>query len=244
MDLAEIFSTPQAWISLATLAALEIVLGIDNIVFISILSGKLPEEKRAFARQMGLALALITRILLLLSLTWVMGLTEPLFAVFGHGISGRDLILILGGLFLIGKATVEIYDKVEGGPHDPSAAVAKATMAAVLVQIMLLDIVFSLDSVITAVGMVDEVAIMVIAVVMAMVVMIIFANPVGDFVERHPSIKILALAFLILIGVMLTAEGTGQHVSKGYIYSAMAFALVIELLNMRYRSKSKPVPAA
>ncbi|MEM1179500.1 MAG: TerC family protein [Acidobacteriota bacterium] len=239
MELAEIFSTPQAWISLATLAALEIILGIDNIVFISILSGKLPEEQRGFARKVGLALALITRILLLLSLTWVMGLTEPLFAVFGHSVSGRDLILILGGLFLVGKATVEIYDKVEGGHHD-SKAVAKATMAAVLVQIMLLDVVFSLDSVITAVGMVDEVAIMIIAVVLAMIVMIIFANPVGDFVERHPSIKILALAFLILIGVMLTAEGTGQHVSKGYIYSAMAFALIIELLNMRYRSKSKP----
>ena len=230
MDLVEIFSTPQAWISLATLALLEIVLGIDNIVFISIVSGKLPQEQRNFARKAGLALALIMRILLLLSLTWVMGLTEPLFSVFSHAISGRDLILILGGLFLIGKATMEIYDKVEGGGHGHGDAAVKATMTAVLIQIMLLDVVFSLDSVITAVGMVDEVAIMVIAVVLAMIVMIIFANPVGDFVERHPSVKILALAFLILIGVMLTAEGTGQHVSKGYIYSAMAFALLIEVL--------------
>ena len=243
MDLVEIFSTPQAWISLATLALLEIVLGIDNIVFISIVSGKLPEEQRNFARKAGLALALIMRILLLLSLTWVMGLTEPLFSVFGHAVSGRDLILILGGLFLIGKATIEIYDKVEGPGHGHGDAAVKATMTAVLIQIMLLDVVFSLDSVITAVGMVDEVAIMVIAVVLAMIVMIIFANPVGDFVERHPSVKILALAFLILIGVMLTAEGTGQHVSKGYIYSAMAFALLIEVLNMRYRSKHKRAAA-
>lgn len=239
MNLIEIFSNPQAWISLATLAALEIVLGIDNIVFISIVSAKLPEAQRPFARKVGLALALITRILLLLSLSWVMGLTAPLFSVFDYAVSGRDLILILGGLFLIGKATVEIYDKVEGDADPHGSMAAKATMTAVLVQIMLLDVVFSLDSVITAIGMVDEVAIMVIAVVLAMVVMIIFANPVGDFVERHPSIKILALAFLILIGVMLTAEGTGQHVNKGYIYFAMAFALSIELLNMRFRSKKR-----
>ncbi len=243
MNLIEIFSTPEAWISLLTLAALEIVLGIDNVVFISIVSGKLPVEQRPFARKVGLALALITRILLLISLSWVMGLTAPLFSVLGHSVSGRDLILILGGLFLIGKATVEIYDNVEaehGGPAD--GATAKATMAAVLIQIMLLDVVFSLDSVITAIGMVDELEIMVIAVVMAMIVMIIFANPVGEFVEKHPSIKILALAFLILIGVMLTAEGTGRHVEKGYIYFAMAFALMIELLNMRFRSK-RQVPS-
>lgn len=240
----ELFSTPEAWISLATLAALEIVLGIDNIVFISIVSSKLPEEKRPFARKVGLALALIMRILLLLSLSWVMGLTEPLFSAFGHAVSGRDLILILGGLFLIGKATVEIYDNVEGGHGHHGEAAAKATMGAVLVQIMLLDIVFSLDSVITAVGMVDELSIMVIAVVLAMIVMIVFANPIGDFVERHPSIKILALSFLILIGVMLTAEGTGRHVEKGYIYFAMAFALIVELLNMRFRtSKAKKVAA-
>lgn len=238
MDLIEIFSHPQAWISLATLAALEIVLGIDNIVFITIVAGRLPAEKRPFARKVGLGLALLTRILLLFSLSWVMGLTTPLFEVFDHGVSGRDLILILGGLFLIGKATVEIHDKVEGAPHESGdGAKAGATMAAVLVQIMLLDVVFSLDSVITAIGMVDEIAIMVIAVVLAMIVMIIFANPIGDFVEKHPSIKILALSFLVLIGVMLTVEGTGSHVDKGYIYFAMAFALVIELLNMRFRSK-------
>lgn len=238
MNLVELFSTPQAWISLATLAALEIVLGIDNIVFISILSAKLAPEKRPFARRVGLGLALVTRVLLLFSLSWVMGLTAPLFSALGHEVSGRDLILILGGLFLIGKATVEIYDKVEGVAHGAQVA-AGASMAAVLVQIMLLDVVFSLDSVITAIGMVNEVAIMVIAVVLAMIVMIIFADPVGDFVERHPSIKILALAFLILIGVMLTAEGTGRHMEKGYIYFAMAFALTIELLNMRFRAKRK-----
>ncbi|MEM8932640.1 MAG: TerC family protein [Acidobacteriota bacterium] len=233
----EIFSEPQAWISLATLAALEIVLGIDNIVFISIVAAKLPEEKRPFARQLGLGLALGTRLLLLFSLSWVMGLTEPLFTLLDHGVSGRDLILLLGGLFLIGKATVEIHDKVEGPPHGTHGSTgAKATMGMVLLQIMILDVVFSLDSVITAVGMVDEIAIMVIAVVLAMIVMIIFANPVGDFVEKHPTIKILALSFLVLIGVMLTAEGTGSHVEKGYIYFAMAFALVIEMLNMRFRS--------
>ena len=241
MSLIEIFSDPQAWISLATLAALEIVLGIDNIVFISIVSSKLPEEQRPFARKAGLALALIMRILLLMSLSWVMSLTAPLFTALGHEVSGRDLILILGGLFLIGKATVEIYDNVEAVGHDSAgSAAAKATMGAVLVQIMLLDIVFSLDSVITAIGMVDEISIMVIAVVLAMVVMIVFANPIGNFVERHPSIKILALSFLILIGVMLTAEGTGRHVEKGYIYFAMAFALIVELLNMRFRAK-RPV---
>ena len=240
MSLLDIFATPEAWISLATLAALEIVLGIDNIVFISIVSGKLPAEKRPLARQVGLALALITRMLLLMSLSWVMGLTEPLFTALGHPVSGRDLILILGGLFLIGKATVEIYDNVEGGHDGPGAGAAKATMAAVLVQIMLLDVVFSLDSVITAIGMVDELSIMVAAVVLAMIVMIIFANPIGNFVERHPSVKILALSFLILIGVMLTAEGTGRHVEKGYIYFSMAFALVVELLNMRFRAKRKP----
>ncbi len=244
MSLIEIFSSPEAWISLMTLAALEIVLGIDNVVFISIVSGKLPVEQRPFARKVGLGLALITRILLLMSLSWVMGLTEPLFSALGRPVSGRDLILILGGLFLIGKATIEIYDNVEGvhGSGGDSAK-AGATMMSVLIQIMLLDVVFSLDSVITAIGMVDELAIMVIAVVLAMVVMIIFANPIGDFVEKHPSIKILALAFLILIGVMLTAEGTGRHVEKGYIYFAMAFALGIELLNMRFRSKHRQAPA-
>ncbi|MEM8959894.1 MAG: TerC family protein [Acidobacteriota bacterium] len=236
----EIFQTPEAWISLATLAVLEIVLGIDNIVFISILAGKLPEEKRPMARQLGLSLALITRLILLASINWVMTLQTELFSVFGHGFSGKDLILVGGGLFLIAKATFEIYDKVEGeaGPHH-AGTVAVAGMTSVLIQIMLLDIVFSLDSVITAVGMVDHLIIMVIAVVLAMIVMVIFANPVGDFVERHPSVKILALSFLVMIGVLLMAEGTGQHFDKGYVYFAMAFALSIELLNMRYRSRSK-----
>lgn len=240
----ELFSTPEAWISLATLAALEIVLGIDNIVFITIVAGRLPPEKQHGARRLGLALALITRLLLLASLKWVMGLSTPLFTVLGHAVTGRDVILITGGLFLIVKATVEIYDKVEAAhPAAQAAGAAKAgaTMAAVLIQIMLLDVVFSLDSVITAIGMVDELAIMVIAVILAIVVMIVFAGPVGDFVERHPSIKILALAFLVMIGILLVAEGTGRHVEKGYIYFGMAFALVIELLNMRYRASHVPL---
>jgi len=237
-QLLEIFSTPQAWISLATLAALEIVLGIGNIVFISIVSGRLPAEKRPFARRMGLAVALVSRLALLASLKWVMGLSEPLFSVLGHGVSGRDLILILGGLFLIAKATFEIYDKVEAAhPIAGAAGKAAAGMVAILVQIMILDVVFSLDSVITAIGMVDELAIMVAAVVLAMLVMLIFANPVGNFVERHPSIKILALSFLILIGVLLVADGTGRHLEKGYVYFAMAFALGIELVNIRYRAR-------
>ncbi len=236
----EIFSTPEAWISLATLAALEIVLGIDNIVFISIVAGRLPPEKQHGARRLGLALALITRLMLLASLKWVMGLSTPLFTLFSHPVTGRDLILIAGGLFLIAKATIEIYDKVEAAhPAAEAAAVAKAgvTMASVLIQIMLLDIVFSLDSVITAIGMVDELVIMVLAVIIAMIVMIIFAGPVGDFVEGRPSIKILALAFLVMIGALLVAEGTGKHFEKGYVYFAMAFALMIELLNMRYRTR-------
>lgn len=237
--LIELFSTPDAWISVAILAALEIVLGIDNIVFITIVSSGLPKEQRPFARRMGLALALITRLLLLASLSWLMTLTTPLFTALNHAVSGRDLILIFGGLFLIGKATIEIYDNVEGDNlHGvETAAKSSKTMLSVLIQIMLLDLVFSLDSVITAIGMVDELAIMVIAVTLAVIVMMVFANPVGNFVENHPSIRILALAFLVLIGVMLTAEGTGRHVEKGYLYFAMAFALLIEVLNMRYRKK-------
>ncbi len=237
----ELFSSPHAWISLATLAALEIVLGIDNIVFISIVSGKLPQEQRLRARRLGLALALITRLLLLASLSWVMGLSKPLFEVVGHAVTGRDLILILGGLFLIAKATFEIYDKVEGEHSEGSAAEGQpgAKMLSILVQIMLLDVVFSLDSVITAIGMVDELAIMALAVVLAMIVMLIFAGPIGDFVENNPSIKILALAFLIMIGSLLVAEGTGQHLNKGYIYFAMAFSLTIELINMRYHSHQR-----
>jgi len=245
----ELFSQPATWISLATLSALEIVLGIDNIVFITIVAGKLPPEQRPAGRRVGLALALISRLALLASLTWIMGLSTPLFELLGHPVSGRDLILIAGGLFLIAKATFEIYDKVEA-EHPASAAAGKggATFGWVVFQIMLLDVVFSLDSVITAIGLVDELAVMVTAVILAMIVMIIFANVVGDFVERHPSIKILALSFLVMIGVLLVADGTGQHFEKGYVYFAMAFSLLIELLNMRYRTRRKvstgtaPVP--
>jgi len=241
----ELFSTPEAWISLATLAALEIVLGIDNIVFITILAGRLPQEKQLATRRLGLAVALIARLVLLASIAWVMGLSKTLFTVFSHAVSGRDLILIVGGLFLVAKATVEIYDKVEA--EHPVALgdeknVSAKTMGSVIVQIMLLDLVFSLDSVITAVGMVEHIEIMVLAVIIAIVVMMIFAGPIGDFVERHPSIKILALSFLVMIGVLLMAEGTGAHLDKGYVYFAMAFALMIELLNMRYRKHRKPTP--
>ncbi|HEX9731707.1 MAG TPA: TerC family protein [Thermoanaerobaculia bacterium] len=236
----ELFSQPETWISLATLSALEIVLGIDNIVFITIVAGKLPPDRRPAGRRVGLALALITRLALLASLTWVMGLTAPLFSLFDHPFSGRDLILIGGGLFLIAKATVEVYDKVEAAhPAAASAAQGAATFGWVIFQIMLLDMVFSLDSVITAIGMVKEISIMVTAVVLAMIVMIIFANAVGNFVERHPSIKILALAFLVMIGALLVAEGTGRHLEKGYVYFAMAFSLGIELLNMRYRARQE-----
>jgi predicted tellurium resistance membrane protein TerC len=247
-ELIEIFSQPQAWVSLATLALLEIILGIDNIVFIAILSGKLPPEQRVFARRAGLGLALISRILLLFSLSWVMKLQDPLFSVFGQAFSGRDLILLGGGLFLIAKATHEIYDKVEAAhtmqEATDAAVKAGAKLASILVQIMILDIVFSLDSVITAVGMASHIAIMIIAVIISVIVMMIFAGPIGDFVERHPSIKILALAFLVMIGAMLVAEGTGQHVPKGYIYFAMAFSLSIELLNMRFRAGQKKLATA
>jgi predicted tellurium resistance membrane protein TerC len=218
----DLLTDPQAWIALATLLALEIVLGVDNIVFISILAGKLPVAQRAKARTLGLGLALITRILLLLSLSWMIRLTSPLFTVVGNAISGRDLLLIVGGLFLLGKSTHEIHDRLEGEEGHSSARVP-ASFAAVIVQILLLDIVFSLDSVITAVGMVDRLEIMITAVVLAMIVMIAFAGLIGDFVDRHPTVKMLALAFLLLIGTNLVAEGLGQHIPKGYIYFAMAF---------------------
>ena len=238
----ELFSTPEAWIALATLAALEIVLGIDNIVFITILAGRLPAEQQGTARRWGLIAALVSRLALLASLSWVVKLTQPLFSVMGHDLSGRDLILLIGGLFLIGKATIEIYNKVEALEHGEgdSAGAAAVSMGSIMAQIMALDLIFSLDSVITAVGMVESLTIMVIAVVLSVVVMLIFANPIGDFVERHPSIKILALAFLVLIGVLLVAEGTGRHFEKGYVYFAMGFALMIELLNMRYRRRRPP----
>jgi predicted tellurium resistance membrane protein TerC len=228
---------PQAWIAFATLAALEIVLGIDNIVFISILVGKLPEGRRSLGYRLGLGLAMVMRILLLLAISWVMGLTRPLFSVLDHAVSGRDLVLILGGLFLVAKATFEIHDDLEGKEKKGPTTPGSASFALVMTQIMLLDIVFSLDSVITAVGMVDRIGIMVAAVVTAVVVMMLFAQTVGSFVGRHPTIRMLALAFLLLIGVMLVVEGTGNHVPKGYIYFAMAFSLFVELLNMRAGSR-------
>jgi predicted tellurium resistance membrane protein TerC len=231
------FNDPQAWIALVTLLALEIVLGVDNVVFISILAGKLPSSQQRRARNVGLGLALVTRVLLLLSLSWIIKLTAPLFAVFTHEISGRDLILIVGGLFLIGKSTHEMHQRLEGGEGESSARVAPS-FAAVIVQILLLDIVFSLDSVITAVGMVDQLSIMITAVVLALVVMLIFAGRISAFVENHPTVKMLALAFLLLIGTTLIAEGVDQHISKGYIYFAMAFSLFVEALNLRAGRKA------
>ncbi len=231
---------PQAWIGLLTLTALEIVLGIDNVVFISILAGKLPAARQKGARRTGLLLAMVSRILLLFSLTWVIGLTAPLFAVLGHEVSGRDLVLLLGGLFLVGKSTHEIHDKLEGDTGRRSGAVAPS-YASVLVQILLLDVVFSLDSVITAVGMVQQIAVMVTAVVLAVGFMMVFAEPVSRFVDRHPTVKMLALSFLLLIGVMLIADGFGHHIPKGYVYFAMAFSVFVEMLNLRVRHKEAPV---
>jgi predicted tellurium resistance membrane protein TerC len=229
-------------ISLATLASLEIVLGIDNVIFIAILSGRLPKEQQARARRLGISMAVISRLALLLGISWVMGLTQPLFAVMGQAISGKQLILLLGGLFLIGKATYEIHDKLEGDEHHAGGpAKAAASLASVVAQIMLIDIVFSLDSVITAVGMTPHVPIMMVAVVLAAIVMLVFAGPISNFVAKHPTMKMLALAFLILIGVMLVAEAFGQHIDKGYIYFAMAFSLLVELLNMRLRKKAPPI---
>jgi predicted tellurium resistance membrane protein TerC len=233
--------TTENAIAFLTLASLEIVLGIDNIVFISILTGKLPQEQQARARTLGLALAMGTRIALLFAISWVMGLTAPLFDVLEHEVSGRDLILLVGGLFLIGKATFEIHERLEGGGHDDDTARRTASFVSVLVQIAILDLVFSLDSVITAVGMADEIWIMVAAVVVAVLVMMIFAGKVSRFIERRPTIKILALSFLILIGVMLVAESFGKHIEKGYIYFAMGFSLLVELLNLRLRRRGPPV---
>jgi predicted tellurium resistance membrane protein TerC len=231
---------PEAWVALLTLTVLEIVLGIDNIVFISILAGKLPPREQGKARTIGLALAMITRIALLLSITWVMRLTDPLFTVLGQEISGRDMILILGGLFLLAKSTHEIHDKLEGAADTAKARMARS-FTGVIVQIVLLDIVFSLDSVITAVGMANRVAIMVTAVVIAVIFMMLFSRMISDFVHRHPTVKMLALAFLLLIGVTLVAEGLGQHIAKGYIYFAMAFSVFVEMLNLRLR-KAAPAP--
>ncbi len=232
-------SDPQAWIALGTLLALEIVLGIDNIVFISILAGKLPENQRGRAIYTGLLLAMLTRVALLFSIAWLVGLTAPLFAVAGFEFSGRDLILLIGGLFLLYKAVSEIHDKLEGEHGHESNRVA-ASFAAVIGQILILDIVFSLDSVITAVGMADDIAVMVIAVVIAIIIMLAAARPIVAFVDRHPTVRMLALSFLILIGVSLVAEGFGQHIPKGYIYFSMGFAVLVEFLNLRAKG-SQPV---
>jgi predicted tellurium resistance membrane protein TerC len=237
----ELLSDPHAWMALITLTALELVLGIDNIIFISILVDKLPEERREFARKLGLFIAMFMRIGLLMVLAWLVGLVEPLFTIFDQNISGRDLILIAGGLFLIWKSTAEIHQSLEGEEGHTSSAV-KATFTAVILQIMVIDMVFSLDSIITAVGMVDHIEIMVAAVILSVGMMMLFASPIGRFVSNHPTIKILALAFLVAIGVVLIADGFGHHIPKGYIYTAMGFALVVELINIRMRAKtSRPI---
>jgi len=232
--------TAENGIALLTLTVLEIVLGIDNIVFISILADKLPKAEQPRARQLGLALAMITRILLLLSLSWIIRLEEPLFHISSIGISGRDLILLIGGLFLIGKSTHEIHNKLEGHEGEASAKVA-ASLAAVVIQIGLLDIVFSLDSVITAVGMAKELAIMITAVIIAVIIMMYASTPISDFVNDHPTVKILALSFLLLIGTSLIAEGFHQHIEKGYVYFAMGFSVFVEMLNLRMRAKREPI---
>ena len=236
----EWLSDPQAWIGLLTLTLLEIVLGIDNIIFISILAGKLPAAKQKQARQIGLALAMIMRILLLLSLSWIIGLTKPFFVLVGFEVTGRALILLGGGLFLIAKSVHEIHDNLEGSEEERHVRQAPS-LRAVLIQIILLDIVFSLDSVITAVGMVDQIGVMIIAVMLAVGVMMAFAAPLSSFVERHPTIKMLALSFLLLIGVNLIGEGLGFHIPKGYTYFAMGFALFVEMLNIKLR-KQPPAP--
>jgi predicted tellurium resistance membrane protein TerC len=232
-------TSPEIWISLLTLTILEIVLGIDNIVFISILAGKLPAAQQTKARQLGLSLALITRILLLLSITWIMGLQATLFTLFDHPFSGRDLILLAGGLFLIAKATREMHEKLEGQEGHVTNRLAP-TFSGVIVQILLLDIVFSLDSVITAVGMARQVGVMIAAVVIAVGFMLVFSGTISGFIERHPTLKVLALSFLLLIGVVLVADGVGQHINKGYVYFAMAFSVGVEALNIRMRSKQPP----
>jgi len=229
-------------VAFLTLSVLEIVLGIDNVIFISILAGKLPKEQQAKARFVGLALAMITRLLLLLSIAWMAKLTTPLFQMWGHGFSGRDLILIIGGIFLVWKSTHEIHNKLEGADDHHDTGKVKAAFSAIIIQIILLDIVFSLDSVITAVGMVSNIPVMMAAVVVAVIFMMFFAGPISGFVDRHPTVKMLALSFLLLIGVTLIADGFGQHVSKGYIYFAMGFSVFVEILNIRMNKKSaKPV---
>ncbi|WP_125075747.1 TerC family protein [Pseudoxanthomonas sp. SGT-18] len=237
---------PEIWIALATLTALELVLGIDNIIFISILAGRLPPEQRNRARRLGIAAAAITRLGLLFTIAWIIGLTRPLFELFGHAFSWRDLILIGGGLFLIAKATHEIHQKIEGAglaEEGPNLARAATSFGGVILQIMVLDIVFSLDSIITAVGMVDERWVMATAILISIVFMIGFAGPIGDFVERHPTVKVLALSFLIMIGLVLIADGFGQHIPKGYIYAAMAFSVFVELINLWIRRREQQAVA-
>lgn len=239
----EFLLDPQIWVSLVTLTALEIVLGIDNVIFISILAGKLPAEQQDKARKLGLTLALVTRILLLCSITWVMSLTKVLFTVpvANVDVTGKSLILLIGGLFLIGKSVMEIHEKLEGPDGHATQGGGRASFRGTIIQILLLDIVFSLDSVITAVGMANQLWVMIVAVVIALGVMLAFAGAISDFVNRHPTLKMLALSFLILIGVMLVGESLGQHIPKGYIYFSMAFAFGVEMLNLRLRAKSKPV---
>jgi predicted tellurium resistance membrane protein TerC len=235
----EWLAAPESWIALLTLTVLELVLGIDNVVFLSILAGKLPPEQRGRARTVGLALAMSMRLVLLGALSWIVKLTQPLFAVLGHGVSGRDLILLVGGLFLLAKSTYEIHEKLEGQEHKRSARAA--SFRSVIAQIAVLDIVFSLDSVITAVGMVKQLPIMVTAVVISVACMMLFAKAVGDFVERHPTVKMLALSFLLLIGTSLVADGLGFHIPKGYIYFAMGFSVLVEALNLRLRKAREPL---
>jgi predicted tellurium resistance membrane protein TerC len=235
----EWLTSPDIWAALVTLTALEIVLGVDNVIFISILAGKLPREQQARARTVGLVAAMVTRLLLLLSISWIITLTEPILTVFGEEISGRDLILLAGGLFLLGKSTYEIHEKLEGTQGHTSVRIAPSFVS-VIIQIMILDIVFSLDSVITAVGTADEVEVMMAAVVIAVGVMIVSAGPISAFVDEHPTVKMLALSFLLLIGTSLVAESLGQHIPKGYIYFAMAFSVFVEALNLRIRAGTTP----
>jgi predicted tellurium resistance membrane protein TerC len=239
----ESLANPEVWIALATLTALELVLGIDNIIFISILAGRLPPAQRDRARRVGIMLAAITRLGLLLAIAWIIGLTAPLFTLFGEEFSWRDVILIGGGLFLIAKATHEIHQKLEGGGEEggPGVGKAAATFGSVIVQIMLIDIVFSLDSIITAVGMVDERWVMVTAILISIVFMLMFARPLGDFVERHPTVKVLALSFLIMIGLVLIADGFDRHIPKGYVYTAMAFSVFVEIINLWVARRSARV---
>ena len=234
----EIITSPEAWIAFATLTALELVLGIDNIIFISILVDKLPLEKREIARRIGLFMAMFMRIGLLLVLSWIVGLVEPMFSLLGHDVSGRDAILILGGLFLLWKSTTEIHQTLEGADEQHASA-SRHTLFSVIFQIMLIDLVFSLDSIITAVGMVDQIEIMIAAVLTSVGLMMVFARGIGEFVSNHPTIKMLALSFLVVVGIVLIAEGFEHHIPKGYIYFAMAFSVCVEMLNIRLRKKSK-----